>query len=78
MLRRLYLQDTELLKHFPYHAICVPHGPVIQGFQLICTVQFINGIAYDVWEEIAQHLIDAGIAGPEKPETGKREKKCDA
>jgi hypothetical protein len=72
MPRRLYLQDPDLVKHSRFHTAYVGDGPVGADRQTF-SLQFRNGIAYDVPDQHAQRFIDAGIAGTKKPSTGREE-----
>lgn len=70
MPRICYLQPKDLVRHSRHHtayagdgAVHVPGGPPPQQFKL----EFFNGIARDVPENIYQRFKDLGIADVNKP-----------
>lgn len=68
MPKKLYLQPRELVTHSRHHTAYVGDGAVKEGGATkVYPTVFVNGVARDVPEQMAQRLIDAGIAGTSRP-----------
>ena len=62
MPKKLYLQDKDLIRHSRHHTAYVGDGAVAEGGATkVYSTTFINGVARNVDEQMAQRLKDVGV-----------------
>ena len=65
---RVYLQPSELARKSAHHTAYVGDGAITEGKpQPLYKLEFMQGVAKDVPDELYQRFKDAGIAGTSRP-----------
>lgn len=76
MPKRVYLKPPELVKHSRHHTAYVGPDPteIIPGQPTpLYRLEFVNGVAKDVDEQVYQRFKDVGIADVERPKRPKED-----
>ena len=69
MPKRVYLQPKDIVRKSKFHTAYVGDGPIHPdgtGGQLY-KLEFVDGVAMDVPEQLYQRFKDAGVAGASRP-----------
>jgi len=75
MPKKVYLRPADWAKKSAFHTSYAGDGPVHEDGKsgALYKLEFVNGVAYDVSEELFQRFKDLGIADVKRPSRGEED-----